>query len=1014
MSLTQAGLLDLPRELLLECSKYLDYRTLVRCTEVCKTLRQSIKESLELQYLIELGADGLIEGVGCTLPTSERLKLLLQRRARWRYLNWTHIIPIAAPALCQAYELVDGVFASSMGNGFSGSRHLQLTWLPTSTDEATRTIERDDLGVQMRDFAIDPSQDLMALVIADDVASHLVGLSFTIRLRTISGNKPHPQARVPQLQAPVPFQVGNSFVQIVDDVVGAFFWVRGPGLIIWNWRTGKIVVNCIGFDLPTGAYDFAFISNRAYMITVTTNCGSIALYTFSDANEDNPSSSAPQSPSIDHRLLPTQIAILSLPPTNPGVALQRFLTHAAPFVANPTPGRMFETSRDAHVHIMSLFYGDPSRDYHLFLHNRFLLSHIPPGVGSGEGVKVIEKQWDDWGPDNTRFVNWITHFQWLRYLHGQRVMFPPIPLQVAEAEADGDGEMVMLMIDFNVHPKRLDDPVDATGNEMGGEGSAKYEIVNKEHTTAPEDVFEYPVISRLPYAVSTRKGVRDVLDYTGFMIDQDRLIGMRSGDEGYVNLEVSRLLHEAQQCAQCGPIGTPRLGLGATAHHVLGQSSVTLGAGDLNLLPAPVGSKHDLMLTVGSAGFSLHHDTTFGTLESDSRAYVFSPEIEGVQGGFVKITLPEGVEEDASRLSALQTKFEQVLIAHGLLQPGGNDPSMGLVRMYLVFGTHHSSLFWFSLGWLGGTEESLVNIPRCIAAQILGEEIAILSEGTLSLVVVPKSEMEDEAVLTLTVGKSAFPLYKNTLFGTLADDSRTYVFNPVSEGTSEGLVAIVLPEADAAHGASLDLPSPQNELELVLVEYGLLKDGIEAAADEVARSIHEDSTRTAQRLREVCLRSAEFSSVADNVSRGAERGIQSMADVAHGVSGTVLGVALVAGALVTNALAPSEAAESTRGQLSAPARRTTSTMQPDGVVVGEVKDASHDTGGEMDEDDYESKARYVAGTAGQDMVAPSAVDADMTTGTSEQNEKLRAEEGGGKYQGQHAQDEEDLVDMGML
>ena len=73
---------------------------------------------------------------------------------------------------------------------------------------------------------------------------------------------------------------------------------------------------------------------------------------------------------------------------------------------------------------------------------------------------------------------------------------------------------------------------------------------------------------------------------------------------------------------------------GATAHHVLGQSSVTLGAGDLNLVPASTDS-HDLMLTVGSAGFTLHRDTVFGTLEGDSRAYVFSPEIEGVEGGCV-------------------------------------------------------------------------------------------------------------------------------------------------------------------------------------------------------------------------------------------------------------------------------------------------------------------------------------------------------------------------------------------
>ena len=150
------------------------------------------------------------------------------------------------------------------------------------------------------------------------------------------------------------------------------------------------------------------------MIAVTTGCGSIELYTFGDADGDNASSNTPQSPSIGHRPLPTHIATLSLPPTMPGVSLRRFLTHAAPTVANPTPGRLFETSRDAHVHMMSLFYGDPSRSFYLFLHNRYLLSHIPPGVGSGEKVKVTEKQWDDWGPDNTRFVDWIAHFQWLR------------------------------------------------------------------------------------------------------------------------------------------------------------------------------------------------------------------------------------------------------------------------------------------------------------------------------------------------------------------------------------------------------------------------------------------------------------------------------------------------------------------------------------------------------------------------------------------------------------------------
>ncbi len=60
----------------------------------------------------------------------------------------------------------------------------------------------------------------------------------------MSGNKPHPRAAKPELKAPIPFQVGNSFIQIVDDIVGTFFWVHGPGLLIWNWRTGKNVVVC--------------------------------------------------------------------------------------------------------------------------------------------------------------------------------------------------------------------------------------------------------------------------------------------------------------------------------------------------------------------------------------------------------------------------------------------------------------------------------------------------------------------------------------------------------------------------------------------------------------------------------------------------------------------------------------------------------------------------------------------------------------------------------------------------
>lgn len=82
---------------------------------------------------------------------------------------------------------------------------------------------------------------------------------------------------------------------------------------------------------------------------------------------------------------------------------------------------------------------------------------------------------------------------------------------------------------------------------------------------------------------------------------------------------------------------------------------------------------------------------------------------------------------------------------------------------------------------------SLVTIPGAVAAQVLGQETTILSEGALSLAVISRTDGESvEPLLTLTVGKAAFPLFKTTTFGTLADDSRTYLFTPQVEGAVKG------------------------------------------------------------------------------------------------------------------------------------------------------------------------------------------------------------------------------------
>jgi hypothetical protein len=68
------------------------------------------------------------------------------------------------------------------------------------------------------------------------------GQQIHINLRTISSNVTHPHAAVSILRHYAQFTISNAFIQIVDDVVGTFLWASGPRVIIWNWKTGNLLV----------------------------------------------------------------------------------------------------------------------------------------------------------------------------------------------------------------------------------------------------------------------------------------------------------------------------------------------------------------------------------------------------------------------------------------------------------------------------------------------------------------------------------------------------------------------------------------------------------------------------------------------------------------------------------------------------------------------------------------------------------------------------------------------------
>lgn len=75
---------------------------------------------------------------------------------------------------CIAYELVAGVFAKTDG------LNLTVQWLPSFLRPAQQLVRSQaQLGIPIKDFALDPAQDVVALLEADNLyvfIFHLVSL----------------------------------------------------------------------------------------------------------------------------------------------------------------------------------------------------------------------------------------------------------------------------------------------------------------------------------------------------------------------------------------------------------------------------------------------------------------------------------------------------------------------------------------------------------------------------------------------------------------------------------------------------------------------------------------------------------------------------------------------------------------------------------------------------------------------------------------------------------------------
>jgi hypothetical protein len=170
---TATPMASVPTELFGAILSQLDVRDLLICravsllhtfsallitVQVCSLFRALIDSLPSLQYKIELAIAGQEDGVGHSLST--RRRLLRRHQLSWDALHWTQDLRFSM-FRGGLWELYGNVLAQITSNGHT----LHFKQLPSQSraiEEKAWTVNVTQFRV--RDFAIDPAQDLLIIV----------------------------------------------------------------------------------------------------------------------------------------------------------------------------------------------------------------------------------------------------------------------------------------------------------------------------------------------------------------------------------------------------------------------------------------------------------------------------------------------------------------------------------------------------------------------------------------------------------------------------------------------------------------------------------------------------------------------------------------------------------------------------------------------------------------------------------------------------------------------------------
>ncbi|KAG1751128.1 hypothetical protein EDB19DRAFT_2035967 [Suillus lakei] len=288
---------------------FLPYQDILRCTSVCKTLRQTYISSSKLQYIVELGGQQLLPIPNALSDSrtsiSQRLQLLRDNAHAWFKFDIHSFETVSIP-LHNKMWVANGHLCLWERHGNS------TTIFPILPKPSQYTIECDRSPMSLRsdpnaygfDVLMDPAQNLIAIAYAT-VDDHFQwdDERIYIDLGALDGGGIHPQAvgrtlfqsELPGLQSGdrTSTDLGKLKLKCFGrhialwrsiQITSEYFDKRLWGLQIWDWQhstTSSSVISATINPAYEEAIDFCFLGSDRLLIV----SDDMKLYTIEDTSQ---------------------------------------------------------------------------------------------------------------------------------------------------------------------------------------------------------------------------------------------------------------------------------------------------------------------------------------------------------------------------------------------------------------------------------------------------------------------------------------------------------------------------------------------------------------------------------------------------------------------------------------------------------------------------------------------------------------------------------------------------------